>query len=370
MKKGWLTRLFAWDGEQLPDVAWRVGKTDQYMMPHVFLPTLLWEQPDRYRELLGPDAMNVVHQWWQHVQRIGGMPSTQRQGSVSVYGTDVGSVAVRIDMPEPHDVPLAHAAIVILHPERRCFVLEKATAAHVRRVRPAQWSWISSEPRAPEPVDVPLAYLAEWCSDGDRFNYGLIEIHAGIPTGIAEKTTVCGPWHEISGADAIALLPSSLRDTPLRPAPVPIPTSVLAEAATLIDAATTAKQRELAIIEAIERYGTMYSEISIRIADVMRELVARHELDEAARIVQTWLSFCHAHRGNRAPETRIAFTWDARVRLRREDDAQERATIARQRVVFRDQMFAGVRADMVGADHPDVSISADELLRELERHSS
>lgn len=370
MKNGWIRRLIAGAVNQLPDVPWRAGKTDLYMMPHVFLPTVLWEQPDRLRDLLGIRGPDVLQEWWQHVQRSGGISRTQREGSILVFRTEKGGVALRVNMPTPHDVPLAHAVIIMLQPERRCFVLEKATASHVRRVRPAQWSWISSEPLQPVPVEVPLAYLAEWCADGDRFNYGLIEIDKGIPIGISEETTVCGPWFEVSPSEAAALLPASLRNMPCRPGPVPIPDALLAEAAALIDAATSVKERELAIIEAIERYGTMYTEISMHVADVMRELLEQNEVDEAARIVRRWLTFCHAYRGNRAPETRIAFTWDARVRLRNEPDPNERATIARHRVVFRDQMFAGVRSDMAGADEADVSIGVEELLRERDRYSS
>lgn len=371
MKNRWIRRLLARDGERLPDVTWRVGKSDRYMMAHVFLPMLLWDRPDLYKRLLAPDGAEVLTAWWEHVREADPAPGALGPSSIAAFTNAENAIGIRITMPPPQTIPEAHVVVVMLQPERRFFVFEKAATEHIRKHRPAVWSIVSSEAQPDVPVEDVLGYCTEWCADGDRFNYGLASCDDDvIPTAVAQRVHVHGPWIRLTAPQEVRWNTTSLRDMPLRPDTSPIPALVLAEAKQIMATAQSAKALEMAVIEAIERYGTAYTEISMHMADVMRMLLAENDLVEAARLVRTWLSFCHAHRGNRSPETRIAFTWDARVRIRQEENERERAVIARQRVVFRDQMFSTVNASLPFATHRDVTISAEALLAELGDHSS
>lgn len=340
------------------EIAKRGDKSDIYMFGHVVLPTLLYEKPEVILRLGQEDGLTALSELYRAYATSWGGDPVLTGAVIRRYRSSSGLVAIAIDLPRPTVVPEPHAVVMVTAPERLFVVVEKAGEDHIRRHRSETWVVMSSETEPTLPGDR-FGYVCSWHPDRSHFNHGLLkldvmtvlsrvskifdrtdvwEVCASVPTEITPIHVMHRPLPE----DAVRELQASVND-------------IVSWASTAKDKINAATQLTQLIRTYRKKYGDWSAEITLHHRDIVRLYLEAGEYDHAQSVASQWVRFCHRYRGNRAPETRIAYTWTARAYAAdvtmAPDEAQRRVD-AQLRV--RNAMSQSFDTSLPGADDPDV----------------
>lgn len=291
---------------------------------------------------------------------------------VCVQGGD--GVALIVTFPMPSEMPLAYSAIMLLSPQRRYFVVESTSEQIIRKHR-RTFSWI--EPASPVATDPrrSLGWLCEWMADGSRRNYQMVDYDsiADVMQNVNTWIGRAGPWMpsaDPAGVMAsldLASLPCRTMDGPMDRALTGMFDSYVGSISTSLPTTMTGyHERAMAIRkfieEAVNSYGSSYTEITIHTLTAIELLLVARATAEASALTVMWQNFCHRYRGNLAPETMLANAAAALATALDADVVDQRPSIEYW-MRFRDTFKPKMQRHLAGADHPLLLATTDDFVR-------
>lgn len=308
------------------------------MMAHVVLPHLLLRTPEHGQALMGDDGSAWLTDCWASYAERWGLCSTAEPWTVERWWSDGGMRVIAVPMPCPQIVPEAHLVLWVVAPWRACYVVEHGDPFTVRQHRPVAWLRVGHEPVAEGDV----GFLAEWMADGGRKNLGIAPttMPSVLPV-LAAAEGWPGGWHR-----AGAPWTDVLADVPVRPGPPPLDPIVHLQfearmKALLADADAdprgAAVRMRATLNQAVEAYGTEYTELTHWAGTVTRLFLDAGDGRTAAIVAAAWRALCHRYRGSRSPELYEAYTVEAAChRVDPDIPPGEREERARLRLAARD----------------------------------
>ena len=346
-----------------PTIPRRGGKNDQYAFGHQVLPTLLFKHTDVLAGLATDDPAAFVEAAWNTYARQWSMEPKPRDVRVRWYRQDKGGLAAAIDLPAPDEVPDPHGLLLVMQPVRAFFVIERTSQQNIEKYLRTAWVRLSSDgPDSATPDHA--GFLCEWTADGGHRNYRYVAVNVGsMLTKVSSLLGMEGKWESVD--------PSEISPNDVVGAPVRIPERLLnvEEQRRLdrrvdeimqgaVDVVTTRNAVEellSTLHDAQLVHGNDFSEITLHRKKAIELMIRCGDLDRAELYAEDWRYFCHEYRGSRAPETAISYTsWARIVAADPRSTTEHKEKQLRLIHAMRDRLPGGIRADLPGADDPEV----------------